>query len=157
MAWRVRMPDGTLSEPFDTFAEADAHQQAIEERDERTPQEIFASESGPRVSEAVFLRRIAMGWRPHRALHTTMDGRYLGITRSHPGLHKGVDEINGRAGELHEMMGRQRTIAQWSVTSGVSESRIRKGIKRCGNIQSYFLSIGWYPSKPARPENDIPD
>jgi hypothetical protein len=52
---------------------------------------------------------------------------------------------------LHEMMGRRRTVAQWSLTSGVSEDGIRRGIQRHGTLEKYFLNIGWYPNKPAIP------
>lgn len=151
MAWRVKMPDGSLSQPFDTAAEANTYAEGIDEYTGRTPEEIYDSAVGPRVPRGAFLRRMAMGWTPHRALHTTLDGRYLGLARPQPGP-KGTDEMTGVAGELHEMLGRKRTIAQWSESSGVSESRIRKGITRYGTLQNFFLNIGWYPFKPAQPE-----
>ncbi len=81
MGWAVKLPDGSLSEPFDTAAEAEAYADEIEGRDERSSEEIWDGETSPRVKRDVFLRRIRMGWKAHRALHTTPDGRYLGVSK----------------------------------------------------------------------------
>lgn len=155
MAWSVRLPDGSLSEPFDTADEAHAFADSIDEYTGCSPEEIYDATNGPRVSRDVFLRRMRMGWKAHRALHTTMDGRHLGLVRPDPAARKGVDDLRGPAGALYEVLGRSRTIAEWAITSGVSESRIRKGIARYGSLQKYFLNIGWYPSKPAHPEPEL--
>ena len=147
MAWTVHMPDGTLSEPFETHAEAEAFTETITEHHGRTPEEIWDSEAGPRVTRDVFLRRMAMGWKPHRALHTTPGGGYLGVFRS---AVEALDAlIGGRNAELHEMWGRERTIKDWSLSSQVPEGSIRHGIQRYGSLQAYFDHIGWYPNKPA--------
>lgn len=157
MAWRVKLADGSLSEPFATYDEASAHVHTIEAADTRSPEEIWHATVTPVVPLAIFLRRKQMGWQTHRALHTHIDGRYLGIIRTrHTGpLHEGSDDLHGGPGMLHEVLGRKRTIAQWSLTSGVSESRLRKGIAKHGTLQAYLLNLGWYPSKPAHPEPDI--
>lgn len=156
MGWAVKMPDGSLSEPFDTAAEAEAYADEIEGRDERAPEEIWSAEESPRVKLDVFLRRMRMGWKAHRALHTTLDGRYLGVSKVNLGGNSDTARIytlmhEGMHAGLHEMMGRSRTIAQWSITSGMSEDNIRYGIKRHGTLEAYFQSIGWYPNKPAVP------
>src|SRR4249920_633080 len=156
VGWAVRMPDGSLSQPFDTAAEAEAYADEIEGRDERAPEEIWGAEKSPRVKLDVFLRRMRMGWKAHRALHTTPDGRYLGVSKVNLGGNSDAARINHLMGEgmhagLHTAMGRSRTIAQWSITSGVPEDGIRNGIKRHGTLEKYFLNIGWYPSKPAVP------
>lgn len=149
MAWVVRMPDGSNSDPFDTAAEAEAFADTIAEHHGRTPSEVYASEAKPRVKRDVFLRRMAMGWQPHRALHTSLAGQYLGVFRS---VVARLDaEIGGRNAEYHEMWGRRRTVKDWSLSSRVPEGAIRKGIKRHGSLQAYFTHVGWYPNKPARP------
>lgn len=156
MGWAVKLPDGSLSEPFDTAAEAEAYADEIEGRDERSPEEIWNGEASPRVKRDVFLRRIRMGWKAHRALHTTPDGRYLGVSKVNVGGDSESARILSLMGEgmhagLHEMWGRRRTIAQWSLSSHISEDSIRGGIKKHGSIQAYFNHVGWYPNKPARP------
>jgi len=156
VGWAVKMPDGSLSQSFDTAAEAEAHADGIESRDGRSPEDIWDGEASPRVKRDDFLRRMRMGWKAHRALHTTPDGRYLGVSKVNLGGNSDAVRINALMGEgmhagLHEMMGRKRTIAQWSITSGVPEDGIRYGIQRHGTLEAYFQSIGWYPSKPAAP------
>lgn len=156
MGWAVKLPDGSLSEPFDTAAEAEAYADEIEGRDDRTPEEIWNGEASPRVKLDVFVRRMRMGWKAHRALHTTPDGRYLGVSKVNVGGNSESARIVALMGEgmhaqLHEMMGRRRTVAQWSVASGIPEDSIRYGIKRHGSLAAYFKSIGWYPNKPAVP------
>jgi hypothetical protein len=61
VGWAVKMPDGSLSEPFDTAAEAEAYADEIESRDERSPEEIWDAEESPRVKRGDFLRRMRMG------------------------------------------------------------------------------------------------
>lgn len=117
---------------------------------DQTPEEMWDSEPSPRVDRATFLRRMAMGWEPHRALHTALDGRYRRTARG-KARHLLRDQLGGHNAELHEMLGRKRTIAQWSLSSGVAEHNIRYGIKRYGSLQKFFLNIGWYPGKPAKP------
>lgn len=157
MGWAVRLEDGSLSEPFDTAAEAEAYADEIEGRDDRTPEEIWNDEASPRVKRGDFLRRMAMGWKAHRALHTTLDGRYLGVSKVNVGGNSELGRItNLMAGEgmhagLHEMHGRRRTVRDWSLSSRIDEGAIRKGIKRHGTLEAYFTFIGWYPSKPAVP------
>lgn len=147
MAWVVRMPDGSDSEPFETAAEAEAFADRITEHHGRTPAEVYAGEAKPRVKRDVFLRRMAMGWKPHRALHTSLAGQYLGVFRS--AVAKLDAEIGGRNAEYHEMWGRKRTIKDWSLSSGRTESAIRNGIARHGSLEKYFNHVGWYPTKRA--------
>jgi hypothetical protein len=156
MGWAVKLPDGSLSEPFDTAAEAEAYADEIESRDNRSPEEIWDGEASPRVKLDVFLRRMKMGWKPHRALHTTPDGRYLGVSKVNVGGNSENARIlnlmgEGRHAQLHTAMGRSRTIAQWSITSGISEDGLRSGATRHGSLEKYFRYVGWYPSKPRRP------
>jgi len=156
MGWAVKLPDGSLSEPFESAAEAEAYADEIEGRDDRSPEEIWEAETSPRVGRDAFLRRMRMGWKAHRALHTTPDGRYLGVSKVHMGGNSDVARLNELMGEgmhaqLHTMHGRERTIAQWSVSSGISEASIRHGISRYGSLEKYMEYVGWYPNKPARP------
>lgn len=157
MGWAVKLEDGSLSEPFDTAAEAEAYADEIESRDDRTPEEIWNDETSPRVKREVFLRRMTMGWKAHRALHTTLDGRYLGVSKVHVGGNSEVGRIvqlmagEGTHAALHEMHGRRRTIRDWSLSSQISERTIRYGIKRHGSLRAYFDHVGWYPNKPAVP------
>lgn len=154
MAWRVRLPDGSLSEPFDTRAEADVFAEETGQHDDRTPEEIYDATTAPRVGRAVFLRRMAMGWKLHRALHTTPDGRYLGITGV--GGHRRerlTEQLGGRDATVHEVLGRTRTLQQWAVSCGRTVDQLRHGIDKYGTLQGYFLNTGWYPSKPATPED----
>lgn len=146
MGWVVRGPDGDMS--FDTHAEAMAYEEALKSRDTRTPDEIWASAGRPRVSRETFDRRMRMGWAADRALYTAPDGRYLGATMPGQG-RKLTDQLGGPNAELYEMLGRKRTLADWSLSSGVSVSRLDKGIKRHGSLQAYLLLLGWYPGKPA--------
>lgn len=151
MAWAIHLPDGSTSEPFDTAAEAEAFAETITEHHGRTPEEIYDSEAKPRVDRATFLRRMAMGWKPHRALYTSMGGRYLGATGVGPEKQvRMVEALGGRDAVLYEMEGRKRTIPQWSLTSGVPEDRIRRGIRRHGSLAAFFTHIDWYPGKPAQ-------
>lgn len=156
MAWAVRLPDGTDSEPFETAAEAEAYGEEITAAGGVTPEEIWEAATAPRVDRATFMRRMAMGWKPHRALHTQPGGRYTGVYRS---AVAAVDALmGGRNAELHEMWGRKRTIKDWSLSSRIPEDAIRKGIERHGSLPAYFTHVGWYPSKPAQPgDPDITD
>jgi hypothetical protein len=162
MGWAVKLPDGSLSQPFDTAAEAEAYADEIEGRDGRSPEEIWDSEASPRVKRDAFLRRMGMGWKAHRALHTTPDGRYLGVSKVNVGGNSEVARIGNLMGEgmnaqLHAAMGRSRTIAQWSITSGISEDGLRSGAKRHGSLEKYFRYVDWYPSKPRRPDEMTDD
>lgn len=152
MGWVVREPDGSDT-PFDTHDEAVAYAEARKARDPRTPEEIWEEADEPRVSWGVFLRRVKMGWDSQRALYTTTDGRFIGPVSS-GGVVRLPQGVGGREAVLYEMMGRRRTVAQWSVTSGVSESNIHRGIKKYGSLTAFFLNIGWYPNKPREIDPD---
>lgn len=148
MAWKVRLADGTLSDPIATFEEAEELRRSIEETDTRTPDEIWAAARKPLVDRATFMRRMAMGWKPDRALYTTITGRW------HPDIMRQAyprvtERLGGRDAEQHEVLGRSRTLRQWSESCGRSVSQLHHGIERHGSLQAYFLNTGWYPSKPA--------
>lgn len=150
MAWRVRLPDGTLSRPFDTASDAEAHAEEITAAAGPTPEEIWARTTAARVTRDVFLRRMATGWTPHRALHTSMGGRYLGVTCEAPvtsarGL---VGTLGGRDAVMHEAFGRTRTLTQWSEGTRLSVSALRHGIRRHGSLEAYLTHKGRRPAPP---------
>lgn len=114
-----------------------------------TPEEIWESAVNPRVTREVFLRRMTMGWDPERALNTTMDGRYAGPTMGRGSRISLAEQLGGAGAAVHEVLGRKRTLRQWSESCGISESNLRHGIEQYGKLQNYLLNVGWYPSRPA--------
>lgn len=155
MAWVVRLPDGTLSEPFETAADAEAYGEEVTAAGGVSPEEIWEAATSPRVDQPTFMRRMAMGWKPHRALHSSPDGRYLGVSRAGttPPL-----KLAGHAAALHDVLGRKRTVREWAEGSGRTVDQLYKGIEKYGTLQNYFLNTGWYPGKPATPgDPDITD
>jgi len=152
MAWKAVLPDGTLSEPFDTAAEAEAFAEEITAAGGVTPEEIWGAATSPRVDRATFMRRTAMGWKAHRALHTAPDGRYLGVAGTRPTSREHlVEKMGGRDAVMYEAYGRTRTLRQWSESCGISTDVLRKGAKRMGSLGAYLEHRGWYPTKPAVP------
>lgn len=144
MGWKVRYADGSLSAEFATWEEAEAHRKEAEAHDPRTPEEIWDAADRPRVGRDVFLRRMRQGWKTDRALNTTMEGRYSERAARSADMY-------GRPGVLHDVLGRSRTLREWSESCGISERRLLKGVKEHGTLQKYLLLVGWYPFKDAEP------
>lgn len=156
MAWVVRLPDGTTEE-FATFEEAEEFKRQLETADPRSPEEIYDSAEDPAVARNVFLRRIAMGWAPERALYTAPDGRWL---RSVHKPHRDktaqlAEQMGGPLARVHEAFGRRRTLRQWSEGCGISEDALRAGANRHGSLEAYFEHIGWQPGTPRTVDPDF--
>ena len=148
MGWAAKDQDGNVHH-FNTHAEAEEFRLEAEAHDDRTPEQVWDAAERPRVSRETFLRRMRMGWTADRALNTLPDGRYLrpAIGSTHPA--RMAEALGGRDAQLHEVLGRKRTLQQWSDASGISVSRLDKGAKRHGSLEAYLLYLGWYPSRPA--------
>lgn len=177
MAWSVRLPDGTLTEPFKDRSEADAYADtynrlpapdtgpvalppladsftpAAVEEDNRTAGEVYDQAPHPAVTRAVFMRRLSMGWSPERAVNTTPDGRYLSsVHKRHRGVaEKLAEQMGAHNAGVHEVEGRRRTLHQWAASCQLPIDTLRKGAARHGSLAAYFEHIGWHPSKPATP------
>jgi hypothetical protein len=155
MAWAVRLPDGT-TEKFPTFEEAEAFRKEMEAADTRTPEEIYDQHPRPRVPRDMYMKRVADGWSPHRAVDTPPEGRWQTDIRADRQTRT-TERLGGRDAQLYEAYGRTRTLTQWSESCGISSDVLRRGAKRHGSLGAYLEHVGWHPTKPPVPDEMTDD
>jgi hypothetical protein len=100
-----------------------------------------------RVSEAVYLRRLKMGWDDERARSVPMDGRntrhVTNMSRVEMTENLGAAT---RPRDSYTAFGISQTVADWATQTGINEAALRHGIKVRG-LEEYLRKKDWYPGK----------